>query len=72
MDEAIDSINPKIFWKDKPTFKKQLKIWNLEKLKRARKIVFETEIIIKTKFGSLSNILIKMLLIELCSLANSS
>ena len=72
LDEAIDSINPKIFWKDKPTFKKQLKIWNLEKLKRARKIVFETEIIIKTKFGSLSNILIKMLLIELCSLANSS
>ena len=68
----MDAMKPKIFWKDKPIFKKQLKIWNLEKLEKAKKIIFQTEIIIKTKFNFLSDILIKKLLIELCSLADTS
>ena len=36
------------------------------------KIVLETEVVIKTKFNSLSNILIKKLLIELCNLAETN
>ena len=72
VDLAMDAMKPKIFWKDKPIFKKQLKIWNLEKLEKAKKIIFQTEIIIKTKFNFLSDILIKKLLIELCSLADTS
>jgi len=72
VDLAMDAMKPKIFWKDKPIFKKQLKIWNLEKLEKAKKIIFQTEIIIKTKLSSLSDVLIKKLLIELCSLADTS
>ena len=72
IDSAMDAMKPKIFWKDKPVFKKQLKIWNIEKLEKAKKIIFRTEIIIKTKLSSLSDILIKKLLIELCSLADST
>ena len=37
IDSAMDAMKPKIFWKDKPIFKKQLKIWNIEKLKKAEK-----------------------------------
>ncbi|MAV77175.1 MAG: hypothetical protein CMG02_02370 [Candidatus Marinimicrobia bacterium] len=68
-DNAINSIKPKIFWKDKTTFEQQLKIWDQEKLKVAKKIIFKTEITIKTKMNSLSDVLIKKLLIDLCSLA---
>jgi len=71
VDLAIDAMKPKIFWKDKPVFKKQLKIWNLEKLEKAKKITLQTEIIVKTKLSSLSDVLIKKLLIELCSLASA-
>ena len=31
-DNAINSIKPKIFWKDKTTFEQQFKIWDQEKL----------------------------------------
>ena len=72
IDIAIESVMPRIFWKDKPIFKKQLKIWDLDKLQKAKKIIFETEIIVKTKLSSLNNILIKKLLIDLCSLADAS
>tara|TARA_B100001123_G_scaffold396236_1_gene478456 strand:+ start:585 stop:1589 length:1005 start_codon:yes stop_codon:yes gene_type:complete len=71
IDSAMDLIKPKIFWKDKPIFKKQLKIWNKEKLEKAKRITYQTEIVIKTKLSSLSDILIKKLLIELCQLADT-
>jgi DNA polymerase-3 subunit delta len=72
VDIAIDNIRPRIFWKDKPIIKKQLRLWNIKKLEQAMKIVLETEVVIKTKFNSLSNILIKKLLIELCNLAETN
>ena len=72
VDLAIDGFKPKIFWKDKPSFKKQLKVWNINKLEKAKKTIFDTEIIIKTKLGSFGDVLIKKLLIELCILANSN
>ena len=49
----MDNMKPKYFGKINPVFKKQLKIWNKEKLEKAKKIILETEIIIKTKMNSL-------------------
>ena len=72
IDVALDSIKPRIFWKDKPILKTQLKIWNIEKLERAKKIILESEIVIKTKMNSLSDILIKKLLIEIYMIGNST
>jgi len=72
IDLAIDAMRPKIFWKDKPIFKKQLKIWNLDRLEKAKKVIFQTEIMIKTKLSSLSDVLIKKLLIELYRLADTN
>ena len=72
VDSAIDSVKPKIFWKDKPIFKRQLRVWNRKKLIKAREIILETEILIKTKLGSISEVLIKKLLVELCYLASTN
>ena len=69
IDLTIDTAKPRIFWKDKVNFKKQLKIWNSRKLEEAKKIIFQTEIVVKTKLNSLSDVLIKKLLVELCCLA---
>tara|TARA_Y100000590_G_scaffold455292_1_gene603656 strand:- start:664 stop:1668 length:1005 start_codon:yes stop_codon:yes gene_type:complete len=72
IDVAMNIIKPKIFWKDKPVLKKQLEVWDLKKLEKAKKILFQNEIVIKTKLNSLSDVLIKKMLIELCILADSS
>ena len=72
VDSAIDNMKPKIFWKDKPIFKRQLRVWNRKKLIKAREIILETEILIKTKLGSISEVLIKKLLVELCYLASTN
>jgi DNA polymerase-3 subunit delta len=72
IEMAMDNIRPRIFWKDKPIFYKQVKIWNLKKLEEAKKIMVETEILIKTKLNNYNNILIKNLLIRLCNKAASS
>ena len=36
MDIAIENMKPKVFWKDKPIFIKQVGKWNLEKLEKAK------------------------------------
>ena len=71
-DSLINDYKPPIFWKDKPVLKKQLKVWNLSKLEIAKKKVFDTELLIKTKLTNLSDILIKKLLVDLCNLGNSN
>jgi len=72
IEKAIDSLRPPIFWKDKPTFYKQIKNWNLKKLEEAKKMLFDTEILIKTKINSNNNILIKNLIVDLCNKAAST
>ena len=72
IEMAMDNIRPRIFWKDKPIFYKQIKIWNLKKLEEAKKIMVETEILIKTKLNNYNNTLIKNLLVKLCNKATSS
>jgi DNA polymerase III delta subunit len=69
---AMDNMRPIIFWKDKPIFYKQIKIWNLKKLEEAKKIIVETEILIKTKLNNYNDILIKNLLVKLCNKAASN
>ena len=68
VDSALDSLKPKIFWKDKPSYKKQLNIWNKKKLEKAKKIIMNTEVKIKTKLNSISSLLIKNLIVELYKL----
>ena len=72
MDAALENIKPKIFWKDKPVFLKQIKKWNIKKLDIAKKIIINTEIRMKTKLNAYNNTLIKNLLIKLYRIANST
>jgi len=72
MDVAIENMRPKVFWKDKPIFIKQIGRWNLEKLEKAKKILIDTEIKMKTRLNNYNNTLIKNLIINLYKIANST
>ena len=72
IEKAIDKMKPPIFWKDKPTFNKQVSRWNSEKLEQARKILFETEVQLKVNANLNNNILIKNLIDDLYQKASST
>ena len=72
VDLAIENMKPKIFWKDKPIYTRQIQKWNSEKLERAKKDLIDTEIKMKTKLNNYNNTLIKNLLVNLNSIANST
>lgn len=68
---AINDIKPPIFWKDKPNFLLQAKMWNLEKLNNALNKTYNFEITLKSKSYLNKETLIKKLLIDICLLANA-
>ena len=53
-------------------FIKQIGRWNLEKLEKAKKILIDTEIKMKTRLNNYNNTLIKNLIINLYKIANST
>ena len=72
MEIAIENMKPKVFWKDKPIFIKQVGRWNLEKLEKAKKILIDTEIKMKTRLNNYNNTLIKNLIINLYRIASTT
>ena len=72
IEKAIDKMKPPIFWKDKPTFYKQINRWNSEKLEQARKILFDVEIQLKLNANLNNNTLIKNLIVDLYQKASST
>ena len=71
MENSISKLRPPIFWKDKPAFLKQAKIWNLKKLKNTLSITYNLEIKMKSNSIIDKNVLIKKLLLDICTLASS-
>ena len=71
-ENAIGSIKPPIFWKDKPVFMIQAKKWDKKKIESILKKTYNLEIEIKTNSLVNKNILIKKLLVDVCQLANTS
>ena len=72
LEKAVDTIKPPIFWKDKPIFNKQLKKWNIKKLKEAKRILFKTELQIKKNANLNNNVLLKNLIISLFEKAEAT
>ena len=72
IEKAVNNLKPPIFWKDKPNFISQAKVWDHEKIKLMIKNTYNIEIKIKSNSSINKNILIKKLLIDLCELANAS
>ena len=69
---AIDNLKPPIFWKDKPIFLQQSKIWNKEKLNLALAKIYDVEIKIKSNSNVNNEIIFKKFLIDICYLANAA
>lgn len=72
IEKSINQIKPPIFWKDKPNFINQLKIWSAQKIDAALKETYNTELIAKSKSNINKDTLIKKLMVDLCNLANAS
>ena len=72
IEKAVNDLKPPIFWKDKPNFIEQAKIWDSKKIKSTMKATYDLEVKIKSNSSINKQILIKKLLIDLCELANSS
>lgn len=72
IDKTINDIKPPIFWKDKPIFINQLKIWNLKKISSALEKTYEAEMVVKTNSFIDKKIIIKKLLVDICNLANAA
>ena len=70
-EEAINSLKPPVFWKDKPIITNQAKKWNKFKIKKILIETLNVEKKIKTNSAIEKNILIKKLLIDICLLANA-
>ena len=72
IEDVISKVKPPIFWKDKPIFYKQIKLWNKKKLEEARKMIFRTELQIKTISNINNSTLLKNLIIDLYETATAT
>ena len=68
---AINQLRPPVFWKDKPIFKNQAKIWSKEKIKKMLDETHKLEMTIKSNSVVKKNILLKKIIVDLCFAANS-
>ncbi len=71
IEQLINNMKPPIFWKDKPNFLQQTKIWDLRKINKALKITYDLELRIKSNADINKHLLIKKLMLDICLLANS-
>jgi len=72
IESLISNLKPPVFWKDKPMLIEQSKKWNKYKIQTALKKTYNTEIEIKSNSSIRKNLLIKNLIIELCTTASSA
>jgi len=67
LEQSVESLKPKVFWKDKPMFMQQVKKLNEKKLQKVLNDVGNAEILIKKNSQIDNSIVIKNLIIELCN-----
>ena len=72
IESLISNLRPPVFWKDKPILIEQTKKWNKNKIQAALKKTYSTEIKIKSNSSIRKDLLIKNLIIELCTTASSA
>jgi DNA polymerase III subunit delta len=70
IDSLLNTCRPPIFWKEKPTVKKQLLIWNLKDLKKIILDINNTELLCK-KNPNISNSIFFRFFLEICKKANN-
>ena len=66
LEEAIGKMKPPIFWKDKPIFTNQLKMWSLIKTQKILQKILNVEKKIKINSLIRADIVVKNLLVSIC------
>jgi len=69
-ENAINTIRPPVFWKDKPILLAQTRKWDLHKIKNMLNETYNLEVEIKSNASVSKNILMKKLILNICCLAN--
>ena len=72
IEKRIDQLKPPVFWKDKSVFVEQAKLWNTKKINYILNLTYNLEIIVKSNAQIDKKIVVKKLLIDICSLANAA
>jgi len=72
LEISINEIKPPIFWKEKPVFLQQVKLWNESKINAALKKIYDTELKSKMNSSIDKKTLLKSLIIDICELANAA
>ena len=72
IESLIENLKPPIFWKDKPVLINQLRKWDPKKINTMLKKSYNLEIKLKSNSTINHNLLIKMLIVDICRLANAS
>ena len=72
LDSIINQLKPPVFWKDKPILIEQSKKWNKKKLQEILKKTYNTEVELKSNSMIRKDLLLKKLILDLCSTANIS
>ena len=71
IEKAVTELKPPIFWKDKPNFIQQAKLWNINKINVALKKTYDVELKMKSNSNLDNKIVMKRLLVDICLLANA-
>lgn len=69
---AVNELKPPIFWKEKNNLVQHAKKWNLSKLDTAFKKIFDVELKIKSSHSINKQLIIKKLVVDICSLVNAA
>ena len=72
IEKRIDQLKPPVFWKDKSVFVEQAKLWNTKKINYILNLTYNLEIIVKSNVQIDKKIVVRKLLIDICSLANAA
>jgi len=72
LEVLLSNLKPPVFWKDKPMLIEQSKKWNKNKIQNALNKTYKAEIEIKSNANIRKDLIIKNLIIDLCSAANAS
>ena len=71
IEAAINDLKPPIFWKEKENFISQVKKWDTQKIRKVLQKTYDLEVKIKSNSLINKNSLMKKLIVDLCTLANS-
>ena len=71
LEEALKTLKPQIFWKDKPNILAQLKKWDEQKINSILSNTYDIEKKVKTNSKINSNVLLKKLILDICQMANA-